>query len=108
MISLPVLIGLAGFELHGFPANAADWGSWFRGHRGVGDVGHELVFLANHQIAQETDAQMGSGGGMCQRPLKTSTERDASICCIPHFLSAPGEALRIASLRRGQFPHTRK
>ena len=37
---LPVLIGLAGFELHGFPANAADWESWFRGDR---DVGHELV-----------------------------------------------------------------
>jgi hypothetical protein len=37
---LPVLIRPAGFELHGFPANAADWESWFRGDR---DVGHELV-----------------------------------------------------------------
>ena len=40
MNGLPVLSGLAGFELHGFPANAADWESWFRGDR---DVGHELV-----------------------------------------------------------------
>ena len=43
VIGLPVLIGLAGFELHGFPANAADWELWFRGDRGVRDVGHELV-----------------------------------------------------------------
>ena len=40
---LPVLIGLDGSELHWFPANAADWESWFGGHRGVRDVGHELV-----------------------------------------------------------------
>jgi hypothetical protein len=33
---LPVLIGPAGFELRGFPANAADWESWFRGDRDVG------------------------------------------------------------------------
>jgi len=32
----PVLIGLASFELHGFPANAADLESWFRGVRNVG------------------------------------------------------------------------
>ena len=73
MIGLPVLIGLAGFELHGFPANAANWESWFRGHRGVGDVGHELVFPANHQIAQETDAQGHDGGRMCKANLKSST-----------------------------------
>jgi hypothetical protein len=32
----PVLIGLASFELHGLPANAADWESWVRGVRKVG------------------------------------------------------------------------
>src|SRR4029077_20416577 len=36
----PVLIGLASFELHGFPANAAELESWFRGVR---NVGQELV-----------------------------------------------------------------
>ena len=43
VIGLPVLIRLAGSEFHGFPANAADWGSWFRGDRGVRNVGQELV-----------------------------------------------------------------
>ena len=42
VIGLPVLIGFAGFELHGLPANTADWESWFS-DRGVRDVGHELV-----------------------------------------------------------------
>jgi hypothetical protein len=37
---LPVLIGLASFEAHGFPANAAELESWFRGVR---NVGQELV-----------------------------------------------------------------
>jgi hypothetical protein len=36
----PILIGFASFELHGFPAYAADWESWFRGVR---NVGQELV-----------------------------------------------------------------
>ena len=44
---LPVLIGLAGFEFHGFPANVADWESWFRGDRRTRDVGQELVSSAH-------------------------------------------------------------
>ena len=40
VIGLSVLIGLASFELHGFPANAAELESWFRGFR---NVGQELV-----------------------------------------------------------------
>jgi hypothetical protein len=43
VIRLPVLIGLASFELYGFPANAADWEPWFRGDGGVRDVGQEVV-----------------------------------------------------------------
>src|ERR1700676_1197641 len=40
-------------------------------------------FGINHQIAQETDAQNGSGGGMCYRHPKPSTERDACMYRIP-------------------------
>jgi hypothetical protein len=61
---LAILIGLAGFELHGFPADAADWESWFRGDRGIRDVGQESAPSANHQIAQEADAQEHGGGTM--------------------------------------------
>jgi len=64
---MPVLIGLAGVELHGFPANAADWESGFRGDRGVREVGQELV---SRQTAQETDAQGYGGGRMCKATFK--------------------------------------
>jgi hypothetical protein len=50
VIGLPVLIRLAGSEFHGFPANAANWESGFRGDR---DVGHELVSRRELQIAHK-------------------------------------------------------
>jgi hypothetical protein len=43
VMGMPVLIGLDGFEFHGFTANAANWASWFRGVRTVRDVGQELI-----------------------------------------------------------------
>jgi hypothetical protein len=74
---MPVLIGLAGFELHGFPANAADWESWFRGDR---DVGHELVSRReSSDCTQGTDAQRGTAEGCVKRLLSQSHTRDAPL-----------------------------
>ena len=74
---LPVLIGLAGFQLHVFPANAADWESGFRGDR---DVGHELVSRReSSDCTQGTDAQRGTAEGCVKRLLSHSSTRCASL-----------------------------
>ena len=36
---------------------------------------HRLASDANHQIAQETDAQRHDGGGMCKRLLESNTRK---------------------------------
>jgi hypothetical protein len=40
---------------------------------------HRLASDANHQIAQETDAQRHDGGGMCKRLLESSTRKASRI-----------------------------
>ena len=69
-----VLIAPGGFQLHGFVADGAGWK--FRsdlasnpGNKS-GDVGHGGASDANYQIAQETDARTGHGGGMCKGTLR--------------------------------------
>jgi|ERR1700680_1536351 len=76
-IGLPILIGLAGFELHGFPADAADWQSWFRGDRGVSDVGHELISWRELQTAHKGPTPKGTAAeGYVKQLLSQSNTRD--------------------------------
>jgi hypothetical protein len=45
----------------------------------VVECGSHRASSANHQIAQETDAQKGHGGGMCMRLLQSTTEVPALL-----------------------------
>ena len=58
MDRLPQFICLAGFDFHRF------WQMEQRGKREFEMSG--IAASVNHQIAQETDAQKGSGGRMCK------------------------------------------
>jgi hypothetical protein len=60
----------------------------------------------NYQIAQEADAQMGSDGGMCQRPPKRSTEREACAASHTSCLSPLLRRLELA-LRKRRFKSRR-
>src|ERR1700692_2112544 len=57
--------------------------------------GMRRPFRINHQSAQETDAQNGSGGGMCYRYLKSSTERDACMYRYPSLLDMACYGFRV-------------
>jgi hypothetical protein len=67
----PILIGLDGFELHGFLANAASWGRGLEMIEVSGMMGMNWSPVANHQIAQETEAKGNGGGRMCKTTSKS-------------------------------------
>ena len=76
---LPVLIGLAGFDLYGFPANGAEWELWFGGDSGVKVAGHALAsWRESSDCTQGTDAQRGTAEGGVKRLLSQSSTRDAT------------------------------
>ena len=63
MDGLPALVNLCGFQLYRLAADGA--AKQIRSEKDIKGGGHVKASVADHEIAQETDAQNGSNGGMC-------------------------------------------
>ena len=95
MIGVPVLIGLDGFELHEFPANAADWESRFRGDRGVRDVGQiglPARIIRLHK--RPTPRIKGPPEGCVRGLLENTTNRTTELCTMGNGQAGPARQSR--------------